>query len=50
MKFTEYKGLDLPKTAEEVLKFWEEQAIFEKSITNLPPLFIYFFVKAYVNG
>ncbi|EIJ38032.1 isoleucyl-tRNA synthetase [Galbibacter orientalis DSM 19592] len=34
MKFTEYKGLDLPKTAEEVLKFWEEQAIFEKSITS----------------
>ncbi|MDG3583144.1 isoleucine--tRNA ligase [Galbibacter pacificus] len=34
MKFTEYKGLDLPKTAEEVLKFWDEQAIFEKSITS----------------
>ncbi|MCX2680571.1 isoleucine--tRNA ligase [Galbibacter sp. EGI 63066] len=34
MKFTEYKGLDLPKTAEEILKFWEEQAIFEKSITS----------------
>ncbi|QLE01359.1 isoleucine--tRNA ligase [Galbibacter sp. BG1] len=34
MKFTEYKGLDLPKTAEEVLKFWEEQDIFEKSITT----------------
>ncbi|MCM5662452.1 isoleucine--tRNA ligase [Galbibacter mesophilus] len=34
MKFTEYKGLDLPKTAEEVLKFWEEQAIFEKSIST----------------
>nr|WP_262911740.1 isoleucine--tRNA ligase [Joostella atrarenae] len=26
--------MDLPKTAEEVLKFWEEQAIFEKSITS----------------
>ncbi|MEL4306798.1 isoleucine--tRNA ligase [Joostella sp. CR20] len=34
MKFTEYKGLDLPKTADDVLKFWEAEAIFEKSITS----------------
>ena len=32
--FTEYKGLDLPKVAEEVLNFWEENNIFEKSITT----------------
>ena len=34
MKFTEYKGLDLPKVAEEILNYWEEQQIFEKSITS----------------
>ena len=31
-KFTEYKGLDLPTVASEVLDFWKKQAIFEKSI------------------
>lgn len=33
-KFTEYKGLDLPKVAEEILRFWKEQDIFDKSITT----------------
>ncbi|MBN9284637.1 MULTISPECIES: isoleucine--tRNA ligase [unclassified Flavobacterium] len=33
-KFTEYKGLDLPTVASEVLDFWKEQNIFEKSITS----------------
>ncbi len=33
-QFTEYKGLDLPKVAEEVLQTWEENNIFEKSITS----------------
>ena len=33
-KFTEYKGLDLPKVAEEILHFWKEQDIFDKSITT----------------
>ncbi|MDX8554802.1 isoleucine--tRNA ligase [Tenacibaculum sp. 1B UA] len=33
-KFTEYKGLDLPKVAEEILNYWEENNIFEKSITT----------------
>jgi isoleucyl-tRNA synthetase len=32
MKFKEYKKLDLPKVAEDVLKFWKSGAIFEKSI------------------
>ncbi|MBK9190648.1 MAG: isoleucine--tRNA ligase [Crocinitomicaceae bacterium] len=31
-KYTEYKGLDLPKTAEEVLNYWKEKNIFQKSI------------------
>ncbi|CAA0143873.1 isoleucine--tRNA ligase [Tenacibaculum maritimum] len=34
MKFTEYKGLDLPNIAEEILNYWEENNIFEKSITS----------------
>jgi len=31
--FKEYKGLDLPKLAEEILTFWKEEKIFEKSIS-----------------
>ncbi len=31
-KFPEYKGLDLPKVAEEILDFWQENNIFEKSV------------------
>ena len=34
MKFTEYKGLDLPKVAEEILQYWEDNNIFEKSISS----------------
>ena len=33
-KFTEYKGLDLPTVASEVLDFWKEENIFEKSVTT----------------
>ncbi len=33
-KFREYKGLDLAKVAEETLQFWEENAIFQKSISS----------------
>ena len=34
MKFAEYKGLNLPKVAEEILNYWEENQIFEKSISS----------------
>lgn len=34
MKFAEYKGLNLPKLGEEILAFWKEHRIFEKSITS----------------
>tara|TARA_R110002050_G_scaffold16719_2_gene50615 strand:+ start:82418 stop:85819 length:3402 start_codon:yes stop_codon:yes gene_type:complete len=34
MKFAEYKGLDLPAVAEDILKYWKENDIFEKSITT----------------
>ena len=33
-KFTEYKGLDLPTVASEVLDFWKKNNIFEQSITS----------------
>ncbi|GGG94115.1 isoleucine--tRNA ligase [Polaribacter pacificus] len=33
-KFTEYKGLDLPKVAEEILDYWNTENIFEKSISS----------------
>ncbi len=34
MKFPEYKGLDLPKVADEILNYWQEHNIFEKSISS----------------
>lgn len=33
-KFTEYKGLDLPTVASEVLDFWKKNQIFEQSVTS----------------
>ena len=33
-KFPEYKGLDLPNIAEEILQYWEEHNIFEKSVST----------------
>ncbi len=33
-KFTEYKGLDLPTVASEVLDFWKKNHIFEQSVTS----------------
>lgn len=33
-KFETYKGLNLPKIGEDILKFWEEENVFEKSITS----------------
>ena len=33
-KFPEYKGLDLPKVAKEILSYWKENDIFEKSVST----------------
>jgi isoleucyl-tRNA synthetase len=33
-KFRDYKGLDLPTVASEVLDFWKKNNIFEKSVTS----------------
>jgi len=51
-KFAEYKGLDLPKVAEEILAYWQENDIFEKSVTtregNKP--FVFFEGPPSANG
>jgi isoleucyl-tRNA synthetase len=51
-KFTEYKGLDLPTLASEVLDFWKAANIFEKSVTtregNTP--FVFFEGPPSANG
>ncbi|MEC3906484.1 isoleucine--tRNA ligase [Tamlana sp. 2201CG12-4] len=33
-KFPEYKGLDLPNVASEILQYWQENNIFEKSVST----------------
>jgi len=51
-KFPEYKGLDLPKVAEEILDYWQENNIFEKSVTsreNAKP-FVFFEGPPSANG
>ena len=35
-KYEEYNQLDLPQVADEILKFWEEEEIFKKSIEERP--------------
>ncbi len=51
-KFTEYKGLNLPTAASEVLDFWKKENIFEKSVTtregNTP--FVFFEGPPSANG
>ena len=34
MKYSEYQSLDLSALSKEILSFWDENAIFEKSITT----------------
>ncbi|MDP5092132.1 MAG: class I tRNA ligase family protein, partial [Polaribacter sp.] len=51
-KFPEYKALDLPKVAEEILEYWNKHSIFEKSIStregNTP--FVFFEGPPSANG
>src|SRR6218665_848364 len=51
-KFTEYKGLDLPTVASEVLNFWKKENIFEKSVTTREgnPPFVFFEGPPSANG
>ncbi|TDY13762.1 isoleucine--tRNA ligase [Meridianimaribacter flavus] len=51
-KFPEYKGLDLPKVAEEIGNSWQENNVFEKSVTtreNAKP-FVFFEGPPSANG
>jgi isoleucyl-tRNA synthetase len=50
--FPEYKGLNLPNVADEMLKFWEDHDIFDKSITsrNGKPPYVFFEGPPSANG
>ena len=50
--FPDYKGLNLPEVADEILKLWEENNIFEKSITtrNGQNPFVFFEGPPSANG
>lgn len=51
-KFTEYKGLDLPKVAGEVLDFWKKEHVFDKSVTTREgkPQYVFFEGPPSANG
>jgi len=51
-KFNEYKGLNLPALSKEVLAQWEEENLFEKSITTREghPQFLFFEGPPSANG
>ncbi len=52
MKFAEYKGLNLPKVAEEILDFWKENGIFEKSVASREgnPSYVFYEGPPSANG
>ncbi|SDD66217.1 Isoleucyl-tRNA synthetase [Pricia antarctica] len=52
MKFAEYKGLDLPKVAEEVLGYWKQHGIFEKSVSTREgqPSYVFYEGPPSANG
>lgn len=51
-KFAEYKGLDLPTVASEVLDFWKKENIFDKSVTTREgkPQYVFFEGPPSANG
>lgn len=51
-KFPEYKGLDLPNIADEILQFWKEEKIFEKSVSSREGMepFVFFEGPPSANG
>ncbi len=52
MKFAEYKGLNLPKVAEEVLEVWKENGIFDKSVSSREgkPSYVFYEGPPSANG
>jgi len=51
-KYPEYKQVNYPKVAEEILKFWEDHEIFEKSVTEREgaPTFTFYEGPPSANG
>lgn len=51
-KFPEYKGLNLPNIAKEILQYWEDNNIFEKSISTREgkPPYVFFEGPPSANG
>ncbi|MCB0473394.1 MAG: class I tRNA ligase family protein, partial [Flavobacteriaceae bacterium] len=51
-KFNEYKGLNLTEVADEILQYWEQHAIFTKSVESRDPdkPFIFFEGPPSANG
>ncbi|QLG45552.1 isoleucine--tRNA ligase [Costertonia aggregata] len=52
MKFAEYKGLNLPRVAEEILAYWKENRIFEKSVSTREgkPSYVFYEGPPSANG
>jgi len=52
MKFAEYKGLDLPMVAEEILDYWKQNRIFEKSVSEREgkPSYVFYEGPPSANG
>ena len=51
-KYPEYAGLNLPQIAAEILKVWEEQHVFEASVSNRDkcPAFVFYEGPPSANG
>lgn len=51
-KFPEYKGLNLPNVAKEILQYWEENNIFDKSVSTREgkPPYVFFEGPPSANG
>lgn len=51
-KFPEYKGLNLPNVAKEILQYWEDNQVFEKSISTREgkPPYVFFEGPPSANG
>ncbi len=52
MKFAEYQGLNLPKVAEEILEYWKENGIFDKSVSSREgkPSYVFYEGPPSANG
>ncbi|MGB5553157.1 MAG: isoleucine--tRNA ligase, partial [Flavobacteriaceae bacterium] len=52
MKFAGYDKLDLPKVAEEILRFWKENDVFEKSVSSKAgkPSYVFYEGPPSANG